>query len=278
MSAPRPCRRQSGFTIHELLIVIVLVMVMVSINLPVDAASRRTARRMQNSTQLRGIHQGLVTFANANKNNYAGFNSRGEILANGKEATGNSGDGDTVEARFWILLEGDFMTPEYIISPSETAEVDVIEHDWRDNDPMPTVKWGEELKNYSYAMLGIKGVAGENPDANFAGRGAEWQQTLNSQAIVLSDRNIGGNPTNQVQSIHTDDAGDWQGSVLWNDNRVAFDRTHYCETKYANGRLNSDRFGEGTDNLFDNEKDQDGKLGNDALMVIAGDDTVHGGE
>lgn len=269
-------RRQSGFSIQELLVVIVLVMVMVSMNVPVDAAARRTARRMQNSTQLRGIHQGLVAFANSNKNNFAGFDSRGRIIANGKETTGNSGDGDTVQARFWIMLEGDFFTPEYAISPSEVANVDEVE--WGGRNGTATVKWDDNTKHYSYAMLGIKGVAGEAPDANFAGRGAEWKQTLNSQAIVLSDRNTGTNATNQVESIHTGDRGDWQGSVLWNDNHVQFDNGQYYETKYANGALHSDRFGNGTDNLFDSEADANGQVGVDALMVIAGDDTVHGGE
>lgn len=268
-------RRQSAFTIQDLLVVIVLVVITISINVPVDAASRRTARRMQNSTQLRGIHQGLVTFANSNKNNFAGLDSRGSILANGADITGNSGDGDTVQARNWILLYGDYFTPEYIISPSEVANVDTV--DWN-RDPMPPVKWDKQDKNYSYAMLGIKGTAGQAPDRSFAGRGAEWKQTLNSQAIVLSDRNSGTNATDKVQSIHTDDPGDWRGSVLWNDNHVAFENTQFYETKYGAGRLNVDRFGRAIDNLFEYDNDIDGTAGNDALMVIAGDDTVHGGE
>ncbi len=276
MQSFTPRRRQSGFTIQELLVVIVLVMVLVSFNVPVDAASRRTARRMQNSTQLRGIHQGLVTFANSNKNKFAGFDSRGNIIANSKEMTGNSGDGDTVEARFWILLDDDFFTPEYAISPSEVAEVDAVE--WGGNAGTATVKWNADTKNYSYAMLGIKGAAGQAPDNAFAGRGQEWQQTLNSQAIVLSDRNTGTNATNKVASIHSDDPGEWTGSVLWNDNHVQFETTQFFQTKYANGALHSDRFGDGTDNLFDSEADPNGRVGVDALMVIAGDDTVHGGE
>ena len=268
-------RRRSGFTIHELLVVIVLVMVVVAFNVPADAAARRTARRMQNSTQLRGIHQGLVTFANSNKNNFAGLDSRGNIVANGLESTGNSGDGDTVEARFWMMLDGDYMVPEYIVSPSEVANVTFAD------DPQgafEALKWNDDIKHYSYAMLGIKGVAGEAPDAAFAGRAAEWQTTLNSQAIVLSDRNSGTNATNQVESIHSGDRGEWAGSVLWNDNHVGFEQTHFFETKYANGRLHVDDRWNPTDNLFSSEADPDGKVGVDALMVIAGDDTVHGGE
>ena len=153
-----------------------------------------------------------------------------------------------------------------------------VEYDWQNDKGAGTVKWDENTKNYSYAMLGIKGTAGQAPDRAFAGRGAEWKQTLNSQAIVLSDRNTGTNATDKVRSIHTDDFGDWQGSVLWNDNHVAFNNTQYYETKYANGRLNVDRFGRATDNLFEYDKDPDGNAGMDALMVIAGDDTVHAGE
>jgi type II secretory pathway pseudopilin PulG len=271
MPSPRTRRRQSGFTIHELLVVIVLVMVVVAFNVPVDAAARRTARRMQNSTQLRGIHQGLVTFANSNKNIFPGLNSKGEIIANGKDTTGNSGDGDTVQARFWIMLDGDFFTPEYAISPSEVADVDEVE--WGGNVGTGTVFWNADKKNYSYAMLGIKGVAGEAPDAKFAARAAEWRQTLNMQAIALSDRNVGDNATNQVQSIHSDRGG-WQGSVLWNDNHVGFENEQYFETKYANGQLNFNP----PDNLFDDKQAHERPIGANALMVITGDDTVHGGE
>lgn len=267
-------RRQSGFTIQELLVVIVLVMVVVSFNVPVDAAARRTARRMQNSTQVRGIHQSLVVFANSNKNRFAGFDSRGQIVANGNEATGNSGDGDTVQARFWILLEGDFFTPEYAISPSEVTDVD--EWDWRGN-PTPPVLWNDNEKNYSYAMLGIDGNAGQAPVAR--GRGQEWSQTLNTQAVVVSDRNTGTNATNQIESIHTGDRGEWSGSVVWNDNHVGFEMGGpYFETKYGNGRLNVDDFGTPTDNLFSSDADPAGNAGMDALMVIADDDTVHAGE
>ena len=270
-------RRQSGFSIHELLIVIVLVVFTLSLNLPLaDAAARRTARRMQNSTQLRGIHQGLVVFANSNKNKFAGLDSRGNIIANGEETTGNSGDGDTVEARYWILISGDYFTPEYAISPSEVALVTEVDYDWQNDKAPDAVKWNDNMKNYSYAMLGIKGTVGQAPDA--VGRGGEWSQTLSSQAVVLSDRNTCTNATTQVQSIHTDDRGEWIGSVLWNDNHVAFENSQYFETKFANGQRHGDEFGRGLDNLFAEDRDPDGRAGYDALMVIAGDDTVHGGE
>lgn len=265
-------RRAAGFSLLDLMVVMVVIAAMLAIQLPTDAASRRTARRMQNSTQLRGIHQGLVTFANSNRNYFAGLNSKGQIIADGQNETGNSGDGDTVQARFWIMIRGDFFTPEYMISPSETAEVEVLEYEWHNNQPPGAVKWDQRTKHYSYAMLDIAGDPGKTPDAK--GRGFEWAQTLNSQAIVLSDRNSGDNATHRVRSIHTDEYGEWRGSALWNDNHVAFEAGQYFQTKYGPAEL----FRKASDNLFSSEKTPDGQSGYDALMLIANDNIAHGGE
>ena len=223
---------------------VINLLLVIAILLPALGASRRTAQRMQNSTQLRGIHQGLVTFANSNKNNFAGLDSRGDILADGVY-TGNSGDGSTPQARLWILLTGDFFTPEYAISPSET---DPAIMQWFGSGPVTE-------NNNSYAWLSFDAI-GSSVDPATAGRAAEWSQSLNSQAIVLSDRNIGSNATTSVDSIHSLSPGSWRGSVLWNDNHVGFEPSHFFETRYANGSLN---FG---DNIFDD----DGTGGFDAVM------------
>lgn len=60
---------------------------------------------MSNNTQLRGIHQSLVTYAQINKTGgndgyFTGLDSRGGIVPNGP-ATGNSGGGTEPGARVW---------------------------------------------------------------------------------------------------------------------------------------------------------------------------------
>lgn len=240
---------RQGFTLIELLVVISIIALLIAILLPALGAARRTARRMQNSTQLRGIHQGLVTYANSNKNNFAGLDSSGDVVADSDPTTGSSGRGDFIQARYWILLTGDFFTPDYAISPSETKTVT----EWVEGTgaTVAAVEWDATggTKHYSYAMLQFAAVSGTDlsVNANTTARGAEWKQTLNSQAIVISDRNIGAGTGAALQSIHTD-AGDekWAGSVLWNDNHVGYENTHdEFETKYANGGLNDEG-----DNLF----------------------------
>ena len=84
-------------------LVLSILALLIAILLPALGAARRTARRMQNSTQLRGIHQGLVTFANSNKDQFPGLSSNGGILADGVQ-TGNSGDGSRPQSRMWICL------------------------------------------------------------------------------------------------------------------------------------------------------------------------------
>ena len=65
LATERPARR--AFTLIELLVVISIIALLIAILLPALGAARRSARQMANSTQLRGIHQGMVTFAQDNK-------------------------------------------------------------------------------------------------------------------------------------------------------------------------------------------------------------------
>ncbi|MEM9414579.1 MAG: hypothetical protein AAGA29_03755 [Planctomycetota bacterium] len=225
---------------------------------------------MQNSTQLRGIHQGLVTFANSNKEKFPGLDAKGNILADSLADTGLSGDGDTVEARYWILLTANYFTPEYAISPRETDPL-VTEYDGDISlNPKPVV-WDSQTRHYSYAMLSIDGTPGQPPSAS--GRYAEWQQSLNTQAIVISDRNTGPNATTGIHSVHSNTPGDWKGSVLWNDNHVAFEQSHYFETRYGTGAafLDTGNGDADLDHLFIQDNDPNGNPGNDAFMIHDGD-------
>lgn len=219
-----------------------LVLALIAILLPALGAARRTARRMQNATQVRSVHQGMVMAGQRNKYFYPGLDSRGDILSNGP-LTGNSGDGDTVEARYWILLDGAYITSDYTISPSE---IDAI---------VPWTSGQVSASNYSYAMLSIQGQAGSAPTAG--PRASEWKETANGYAVVISDRNTGSS-TQSPESIHTD--GDpWKGTVLWNDNHTGFEQTHLLETRYGRGSIDMN------DNIFDASGDDD------ALLIHSGD-------
>ena len=212
--------------------------------------------RMRQAVHLRGTHMGLVTFANSNKEHMPGLDSMGHILADSEE-TGFSGDGDTVQARYWILFDGDFIYPDYAIAPRDTDPL-VTEYDPGFGDIADPVRWDASVSHYSFAMLSIDGEPGSAPEAET--RAEEWTHSYNNQAVVMSDRNLSTNATTGVQTNYADKPGEFLGSVLWNDGHVSFEKTHILETRYGSGPVYVDADGEPTDNLFLPQGDDDAYL------------------
>ena len=193
--------KKRAFTLIELLVVISIIALLIGILLPALGAARRTARQMQNSTQVRGIHSALVLFSQGNNTYYPGINTIGNVLTN------TSG----VAIRFRELLDDNYFTGEYVISPSETKTALT-----QSNVPVTT-------NNYSYALLEMVTTGTSGNRAN------EWRDTSNSEAVVISDRAKLNNTTANVKSVHTNPAtgtNEWRGSMGFNDNHVTFEATH----------------------------------------------------
>ncbi|MEO1236202.1 MAG: hypothetical protein AAFX76_05375 [Planctomycetota bacterium] len=231
--------RPSGFSALELLVVIVSVVVLIALLLPMLGGSRRGGHRpMANNTQLRGIHQGFVTFAQSNKIGgndgfFPGLDGSGNVVSDG-EATGHSGDGTHPGARLWVLLEGNFFTPDYMINPADFRAVEAETPPGSDDYEPITAD------HYSYALLGILAEAERS----------EWKETLNTSAIVMGDRAVGTGPAD-LSSVWTEaGSGDWRGGVVRNDNSASFETTHRLEqTKYGGGVYND------WDDFFEDDPD-----------------------
>lgn len=196
-------RRNAAFTIAELTILIVCLITLTVLLLGVfgpmyfDDGRKKMARQMQNSTQVRGIHSGMVLFAQGNNGHYPGVTSDGKSI--------NLAVGLTTQGRVQKLIDDNYITLEYARSPAEA-----------------------QTGTTSYAMLKID----YNPDGTIpeTQRNKEWYDTSNTEASVISDRAIVTPGGKVIYSIHS--KTDWRGSVGWNDNHVTFERTSTHPTKY----------------------------------------------
>lgn len=235
-------KKRKGFTLIELLVVISIIALLVGILLPALGAARRSARRVKNTTQVRGIHQGCVNFAEGNNGYFPGISSKGALVAATDTPISGGSGGGAPAGRFEILLDARAFTVEYAQSPSEERS-----EPWDSNTEVTT-------DHFSYAMLQIATAPTTLGDAQVA---AEWKNSVKSEAAVIGDRNTGddggvlsgaGSP-GTVSSIHTQqDSGDWRGSVVYNDNHAKWENSAFLPvTRYGNGNTNA------FDSMFVNE-------------------------
>ena len=252
--------RSNAFSIVELIVVIAVLTILIALFTMIAGSRRVNPRPMMNNTQLRGIHQGFVTFAQSNKRGghdgyFPGLDASGRVVPDGPD-TYHSGDGTNPAARLVMLLNGNFFTPEYIINPADMQAQEI--------EFMGQASAYERLdtSHFSYAMLGIAEALAKDDEGRFAPgddrRASEWRETLNTSAIVMSDRAIGTSRAD-LSSVWTDaGSGDWRGGVVRNDNSTAFETTaEFEQTKYGNADANE------LDHLF-----EDASNASDALMVF----------
>ncbi len=232
---PYPPGQRDGRSTAELIMIVggwtLLGLLIIGILLPVFEADRRPARGMKNTTQVRGITQGLIVFAQGNKGRFPGVDRKGYLLPDVDDLGPMplNKHGGTVEGRFWLLLDNNNFSGDYAISPSETKTV------WTTGEV--------STDNYSYAFLNIHSDGNPLPDdrtePDQTHRAREWKDLINSQSVVVSDRacipggNIGNNH-DKIYSIHTSPvAQKWAGSVGRGDGSASFNAESTLDTRYG---------------------------------------------
>lgn len=252
-------KKNHGFTRLEMFVLLVVCVLGFALVWPMIAgsSSRRHSRHMQNSTHLRGIHSGMVLYAQGNKDFFPGLTSDGSEARSALPASAGtvgttSTSGYDVNYRLTILLRGSYLSPEYIRSYNET-------------EPKQAINWGDNLttSHFSFAMLRIS-------DSNAKGRRDEWRATNNSRAAVASDRNLGSGTSDKAFSNHTTLGAGWRGSVVYNDNHAVFETSSLVKTEYG---VHEKDHSIDLDDLFADDADKQGQHGNDAAMVYQNDHT-----
>ena len=205
-------RRSGGFTAVEavvlILVVIVILALVVAALLPLLGSTRGGpgARYMQNASQLRGIHQGLMIYAQGNKSGggdgwYPGLDARGELITELPEGLEDDVQPGDPAVMMKLLLDGEFISSEYAINPADKHRVP-----WESSLPFGS-------RHFSYAALSIMGTDGAKE---------EWRETLNSSAVILTDRAI-GTGSEDITSVWSEDPGHYRGAMTRNDGSTSFE-------------------------------------------------------
>ena len=226
-----------AFTLTDLLVVLGIVAVLVGVGLPVLVAMRRNAWRETSTTQLRGMHQGMVTFTQSSKYSSSTFYFPGlagggaaasAVRSKDYNAPAVTSDATLIASGLVWMMVFLYFDPGYAISPGETSSL-----------IRPAAGGGATVttRNTSYAWLNVADVYDPDPARmvpHLIGPGRapalpEWSETLNADAIVLGDR-ASDNGTASIWS-----ADRWTGTVVRNDNSTAFpDTDTFTGLSYGN--------------------------------------------
>lgn len=258
-------RARHGFTLIELLVVISIIALLIAILLPALTAARRTAQQVQSSTQTRGIHQGMVIFAQTNKGWYPGVEGS-RATASGalpfvdaadtpKYTAGGTGAGAHVGARYDLMLEANLFPSDYTLSPADDEGL-LLRPNTSLIDYEEVTSYGYFESFWSYSLPLIANASGGQVSPASA-LFQEWSETLNPQNVVVSDRLVrleaSTPPANNDPETHrsiwstNSGGGDWGGSLTFNDGHVIYSPTSVIE----NTRLGE--FDNPTDNIFSNQ-------------------------
>ncbi|QDU70568.1 type II secretion system protein [Mucisphaera calidilacus] len=222
---PLSGRSRRGFTLIELLVVISIIALLIGILLPALGRTRIVAKQMQNATQLRGIHQGLVIHAQGNKDWYTGYNAQGEARESTRvgdvtlRAIGDTYWGTSIAHRLAETVASGYVTSEYLLHPSDPSE----KYAYGGGD----VDEYFDEKNFSYALNELGHPNHPRYEQNYLPAAVPaWRGTINGQTPVIADRlyKLIGNdeydPDNYI-GMYSNEPGQIEFGMAWNDGHTS---------------------------------------------------------
>lgn len=263
-SSPSFRSRRAGFTLVELVTgasaaAILLACVAVCIGSPDSAtddaeaaAAKAKQKQLKDATQIRGIHQGMVLWAQNNADKYP---LPSEIDKSDTTVADRGKFKDTTSNIMSLMVFNGFFSPELLVSPVETdGRINVLQTYTYSNPKTAIVPekalWDPALSadftrreggNISYAHL-----------QPAKGRLDRWSNTFQADQAVLSNRgpeisDVAYNDENTTATMlyknpktvtmkFFGEHETWHGNVAYNDNHI-----EYLVSKIGDGATASDK-------------------------------------
>ena len=270
---------RGGFTLVELLVILAIAGVLSALVLLSSTSTRCGSRQLKDSTQVRGLHQGFVSWA---QNNNDQFPLPSTLDVNNTTVADMGTAKDHTANIFSPLVFNGTISVELLISPAEASGKIRLYDAYEFENPRTAVipakaLWDPGLRadftsadggHISYAHMIPSGARMPNwtNSSTTANAGAAIMGNRGPQIASVTQRSRGtvdtklANPESCTLLIHGS-RNKWEGNIVFNDNHVEF------VTSLKAGTYTDTRGVQRDDILFFNEPD-DPKGTNNFLGVF----------